>query len=248
MARTYTQLQKEKSFEELKEFEIAVLERYATSDYVVSQKDVARDNNITPSCFKRIKEDAIIHAYISREMFEAIRNKAINKSEMRIQQSGGKCVLYYERLIKQREEFLVTAISKVKIKSIAEDVANNPSKPITYFKRKYDLESDHLVRLILKIAILEVIVNDEIVDLIEKRSIENSKQECSEMIHKFILKLKEKRKEVQCPYTTNLRCESNHQCRRCKIRSDYSLYMLTEEFKNKNEPLDYKGDNESNFR
>lgn len=248
MARTYTQLQKEKSLEELKEFEIKVLERYATSGYVVSQTDVARDNNITPNCFKRIKEDAIIHGYISREMAQAIRNKAVNKSERRIQQSGGKCVLYYERLIREREEFLVTGISKVQIKDIAEDVANNPSKPITYFKKKYDLESDRLVRLILKIAIVEVIVNDETVDLIEKRSIENSKQEYSEMINKFMLKLKEKRKEVQCPYTTNVRCESNHKCRRCKIRSDYSLYMLTEEFKNKNKPLDYKGDNESNFR
>lgn len=165
MARTYTQLQKEKSLEELKEFEIKVLERYATSDYVVSQADVARDNNITPNCFKRIKEDAIIHGYISREMAQAIRNKAANKSEMRVQQSAGKCILYYERLIKQREEFLLTGISKVQIKGIAEDVANNPSKPI-------DLESDRLVRLILKIAIVENIVSDETMELIIKRSLD----------------------------------------------------------------------------
>lgn len=172
MARTYTQLQKEKSLEELKEFEIKVLERYATSDYVVSQTDVARDNNITRSCFERIKKDAIIYGYISREMAQAIRNKAVTKSEMRIQQSAGKCILYYERLIREREKFLVTAISKVQIKGIAEDVANNPSKPITYFKKKYDLESDHLVRLILKIAIVENIVSDEIMELIIKRSLD----------------------------------------------------------------------------
>lgn len=172
MARTYTQLQKEKSLKELEEFEIKVLERYATSDYVVSQADVARDNNITPSCFKRIKEDAIIHGYISREMAQAIRNKAINKSEMRIQQSAGKCVLYYDRLLKQREAFLVTAIPKIQIKGIAEDVANNPSKPITYFKKKYDLESERLLRLILKIAIVENIVSDETMELIIKRSLD----------------------------------------------------------------------------
>lgn len=172
MARTYTQLQKEKSLKELEEFEIKVLERYATSDYVVSQADVARDNNITPSCFKRIKEDAIIHGYISREMAQAIRNKAANKSEMRIQQSAGKCILYYESLIREREEFLVTAISKVQIKGIAEDVANNPSKNIEYFKNKYNLESKRLVRLILKIAIIENIVSDEIMELIIKRSLD----------------------------------------------------------------------------
>lgn len=171
MSRKYTELQKEKSFEELKEFEIKVLERYATSDYVVSQADVARDNNITLSCFRRIKEDAIIHAYISRKMVEAIRNKAITKSEMQIQQSAGKCVLYYERLIKQREEFLVTAMSKVEIKYIAEDIANNPSNPIKYFKKKYKLESDRLVRLILKNAIVENIVSDETMELIIKRSL-----------------------------------------------------------------------------
>ncbi len=171
MTRKYTELQKEKSFEELKEFEIKVLEQYATSDYVVSQADVARDNNITLSCFKRIKEDAIIHAYISRKMVEAIRNKAITKSEMQIQQSAGKCVLYYERLLKQREEFLVIAMSKVQIKYIAEDIANNPSNPIKYFKKKYNLESDRLVRLILKNAIVENIVSDETMELIIKRSL-----------------------------------------------------------------------------
>ncbi len=172
MARTYTQLQKEKSFEELKEFEIKVLKRYATSDYVVSQADVARDNNITLSCFRRIKEDAIIHGYISRELVEAIRNKAITKSEMRIQQSAGKCVLYYERLIKQREEFLVTVIPKTQIKSIAENVANNPSNPIKCFKKKYNLESERLVKLILKIAIVENIVSDQTMELIIKRSLD----------------------------------------------------------------------------
>lgn len=173
MARTYTQLEKEKSFHELKDFEVKVLERYATSDYVVSQADVARDNNITLSCFKRMKEDAIIHGYISRELVEAIRNKAVTKSERRVQQSAGKCVLYYERLIKQREEFLATAISKVQIKGIAEDVANNDSKPIKYFKKKYNLESDCLVRLLLKIAIVENVVSDEIMELIIKRSVDS---------------------------------------------------------------------------
>lgn len=171
MARTFTQLQKEKSFEELKEFEINVLERYARSDFAVSQADVARDNNITLSCFKRMKEDAIIHGYISRDLAEAIRNKAVAKCEMRIQQSSGKCILYYKKLIEQREEFLVTAIPKAQIKVIAEDVANNPSNPIKYFKRKYNLESDRMVRLILKIAIVENVVSDETMELIIKRSL-----------------------------------------------------------------------------
>lgn len=172
MARTFTQLQKEKSLEELKDFEIQVLKRYATSDYLVSQRDVARDNNITESCFVRIKEEAIIHGYASRELTEAVRNKAVTKSEMRIQQSGGKCVLYYKRLIKQREEFLVTGISKAQIKVIAEDVANNHSNPIKYFKRKYNLESDRIVRLVLKIAIVENVVSDETMKLIIKRSLD----------------------------------------------------------------------------
>ncbi len=172
MARTYTQLEKEKSLEELKNFEIHVLERYATSDFSVSQADVARDNNITESCFVRIKEEAIINGYASRELVEAVRNKAVTKSERRIQQSGGKCILYYERLIKQREEFLVTGIPKAQIKVIAEDIANNPSSPIKDFKMKYNLESCRMVRLILKIAIVENVVSDEIMELIIKRSLD----------------------------------------------------------------------------
>lgn len=190
MARTYTQLREEKSFQELKDFEVKVLQRYATTDYIVSQADVARDNNITKSCFKRIKEDAIIHGYISRELVEAIKNKAITKSEMRIQQSAGACVLYYEKLIKQREKFLVTAIPTIQIKGIAEDVANNPSNSIEYFKRKYTLESSRLVKLILKIAIVENIVSDQIMELIIKRSLnsysdERVKQKAKQVFDKF---------------------------------------------------------------
>ena len=62
-------------------------------------------------------------------------------------------------------------MSKVQIKYIAEDIANNPSNPIKYFKKKYNLESDRLVRLILKNAIVENIVSDETMELIIKRSL-----------------------------------------------------------------------------
>ncbi len=201
MARTYTQLQKEKNFEELNHFEIKVLERYAISDYVVSQADVARDNNITLSCFKRMKEDAIMHGYISRELVEAIRNKATTKSEMRINQSAGKCIFYYEKLIKQREEFLATTIPRSQIKHIAEDVANNPSNSIKYFKNKYNFESNRLVRLILKIAIVENIVSDETMELIIKRSLDacshqRVKYKVKQVFDEFI-KEREKNKSSQ---------------------------------------------------
>lgn len=195
-ARTYTILKKEKTLEELSEFSKQVTERYATSELEYSQEDVARDNNITRGCLRRLMDDAIIEARVSIEIALLVKNKAMKKSEMKVQQAGGRSISHHEDLMKKREAHLLTAFSRVEIKKMAEDIANHPSKPINSFTRKYNIETDRLTKLLLKKSIVENIVSDEVMELIIKRSLgSNPNERANKTFEKFRIEREEYKKK-----------------------------------------------------
>ena len=195
-ARTYTILKKEKTLEELSEFSKQLTERYATSELEYSQEDVARDNNITRGCLRRLMDDAIIEARVSIEIALLVKNKAMKKSEMKVQQAGGRSISHHEDLMKKREAYLLTAFSRVETKKIAEDIANHPSEPISSFTRKYDIETDRLTKLLLKKAIVENIVSDEVMEMIIKRSLgSNPNERAKKTFEKFRIEREEYKKE-----------------------------------------------------
>lgn len=193
-ARTYTTLKKEKTPKELSEFSKQVTERYATSELEYSQEDVARDNNITRGCLRRLMDDAIIEARVSMSIALSVKNKAMQKSEMKVQQAGGRSISHHNDLMKKRAEYLVTGVSRVKTKEIAEDIANDFSKPINYFTRKHGIESERLTKLLLKKAIVEDIVSDEVMELLIKRSLGSNPNEKSKATFE---KFRQERKEYK---------------------------------------------------
>lgn len=192
-ARTYTQLEKEKSLEELNRFKKEVTERYATSEFECSQEDVARDNNITRACLRRLMDEAITEGLVSIEIAILVRNKAIQKSKMKVQQAGGRSISHHNNLMKKRAEYLATGISRVETKEIAEDIANDSSKPISYFTRKHGIESDYITKLLLQKAIVENIVSDEYMEKIIARSLKNNSSGYN--YFKWIRQEREKNKE-----------------------------------------------------
>lgn len=184
--RSITQLKKEKTTEEFDKFASAVTTRYATSELEYSQADVARDNNITTKCLRKLMDYAIIYNKVSLEIALLVKNKAIEKSKMKVQQAGGRSISHHEELIRKREEFLIMTFSRVEIKKIVEDIANHTSKPISFFTGKYNIETDRLTKLLLRKAIVENIVSDEIMELIIKRSLgKYQTQKAQEVFQKF---------------------------------------------------------------
>lgn len=196
--RTITQLKKEKTPEEFDQFSIAVTTRYATSELEYSQADVARDNHITPKCCRQLMDYAISYAKVPIKIALLVKNKAIQKSKMKVQQAGGRSISHHEDLMRKREEYLLTAFSRVEIKNIAEDIASHPSKTISSFTHKYEIETDRLTKMLLKKSIVENIISDEIMELIIKRSLgENPNEKAKETFKRFQIEREKYKKSSQ---------------------------------------------------
>lgn len=93
MARTANQVKKEKTLEEYNRFAKEVTERVAKSEDACTQKDIARDNNLTPKGLRDLMDYAIITAQVSLETAILVKNKAIRNQQKKAFEAGGK--LYY---------------------------------------------------------------------------------------------------------------------------------------------------------
>lgn len=173
--RTFKQLEKQKTFEELNCFAKEVTEKYATSPIEYSQSNAARDNHLTVKGLRDLMDYAIVTAQVSLNTAILVKNKAIQNQQRKAREAGGSSIVHHEDLIRQRENFLMTAFSRTETRKIAEDIACNPSKPLHYFTKKYRLESDRMIKLLLKKSIVEDIVTDEVMELIIKRSYSTEK-------------------------------------------------------------------------
>lgn len=241
--RTFKQLEKKENWKELKWFSQKVTRTYIGTN--LTQAEVARKNQITTKCCRQLMDYAIIHGYVTRLEAIDVKDKAMENSNQRGKEEKNKSLLHHESLIRQREEYLVSMLGEGHVKRIVQDIANNPHKPICDFTGTYLLESNRMTKLLIERAIVEVIVDDKTVELLEER---NRRQKQNRRIARKqkerFEKLKEQRKKIQCPYTTNSKCYFNHKCKSCKRLRDYRRYLLMrelEEHVRRGDPLDYQG-------
>ncbi len=169
--RTFKQLQNEKTFEELNFFAKAVTEAYATSDMAYSQTNTAKDNHLTKKGLRDLMDYAITMSLVSRETCEQVLQKAIENQRQKAQEAGSTSIRHHKELMKKREELLLCAYTRTEIEKIAKDIAENPSYSIHHFTLKNNIESDRLTKSILKRAIVENIVSDEVMEKIIERSL-----------------------------------------------------------------------------
>lgn len=194
MARTANQVKKEKTLEEYNRFAKEVTERVAKSEDACTQKDIARDNNLTPKGLRDLMDYAIITAQVSLETAILVKNKAIRNQQKKAFEAGGSSIIHHRNLIKKREKYLLSGISKAEINEIAEYFANNTSKTISQITEKFHLESDHMTRVILKKAIVENIVTDEVMELMITRSLGNNPSEKTEQVFQMFREERENNK------------------------------------------------------
>ncbi len=169
--RTFKQLQKEKTFEELNSFAKSVTEAYAKSGMAYSQTNTAKDNNLTKKGLRDVMDYAIVTALVSRETCEQVLQKAISNQRQKAQETGSSSITHHKELIRRREEFLLNAYASTEVEKIAKDIAENSSYSIQYFTVKNNIESERLTKSILKRAIVENIVSDEVMEKIIERSL-----------------------------------------------------------------------------
>lgn len=241
--RTFKQLEKKENGKELEWLSQKVTRTYVGTN--LTQAEVARKNQITTKCCRQLMDYAIIHGYVTRLEAINVKDKAIENSNRKGKEEGSKSLLHHESLIRQREEYLVSMFTEGYVKRIVQDIANNPHKPICDFTGTYLLESNRMTKLLIERAIVEVIVDDKTVELLEERNRrqKRGKRIARKKIERF-KKLKEQRKKIQCPYTTNCKCYFNHKCKTCKMLRKYRRYLLMRELQEhvrRGDPLDYQG-------
>lgn len=191
MARTFKQLQKEKDFEEFNRFAKEVTELYAKSDFVYSQTSVARDNNLTVKGLRELMDYAIVMSLVSLGDAQKVVNKTIANQQRKEPDAGATSYSHHKELISKRIKYIVGSYQQDEIRKIATDVAEDFSKPILYFAKKYEIESDTIVKMLLERAIVESIISDEIMEKIFERSLKGKKDQKIEL---YFDSLRQKRK------------------------------------------------------
>lgn len=195
MARTFNQLKKEKSLEELNRFAEEVTERYATSKISYSQRKVAQDNNLTPQGLRNLMDYAIKTAKVSLKIAYKVHTKATANQQRKHQEAGKTSKEHHESLMRERAKYIALSYSRFDINKIATDIANHPEESIQDFTKKYNIESDRVTKNILQRAIIEDVIPDGIMEKIIERSLKTNSSKYAELYFEALREEREKRKK-----------------------------------------------------
>ena len=169
--RSFTNLKKEMSLEQLNNFCKELAEEYATSDYEFARKFFCEKYSLTQSCYYKVLEYAVVNNLISDLTLADIMHKSATNQSTYYDGSGATSVAKYNRLYNKRCENIAAAFSEEKIRDIADDFL---------LKSKYRVSIKHeistkTVDFAIMRAVSENIVDDRTVAALESRSIATAK-------------------------------------------------------------------------
>lgn len=171
--RSFTQLKKEKDVKELNSLCKKVVESYAKSSGEFSQTYYCDHYNISKSCFGRMRDYAVITELVSEDIAWKATQKGISNQQAHSSEAGRIAMQHYYDLLRKRVEYIIYSFSAEEIKEIAERFANESSLSKAELATKTDT-SIKVIDNLLKRAIIENIISDEIFEKIKERSIKNS--------------------------------------------------------------------------
>ena len=168
--RTFKHLKETMTARTFEDFCKRIANQYANSELHFSGSYFSEHENITKECFRTCLEYAIVQNFITEKTVDKIEKKSIANQKAHAKNAGESTKVYYAKLRKKRNEYILFLYSDSDIKSIAEDFANNPQITKKEFAEKYDI-SFSVLDVLLKKAFTENIVDDEICRKIERRSL-----------------------------------------------------------------------------
>ena len=199
MARNFTNLKKNMSLEQLNKFCRNISEEYAKTPYCISRTYFCNTYNITQSCYEKVKEYAIVNFLVSDSIVELMRDKAVANQQFHSEHAGTSTWEKFDRLMEIRSENLIRDIAR----KYAVEFAYNPDIS------KSDLAASHGMKLAeyercLVMAIEENIADDNTVDAMEERSINNAANpQKAEQTKNFFVGLRAKREANKKGVTLN---------------------------------------------
>ena len=171
--RTKTELLKSVGEERYKELCIKLITEYATTDPRHAESDLCEKYKIKPSCYRAMKDDGIANNWVSDDIVDKVMNKAIANQKLHAPKAGKTSVNKTLRMYKVRSEKKQAKSEEEKVKNFAEIFAENDGVSKADLAEAAGYTVKEADQLILK-AIIENFVSDDIVKLIEKRSIKNA--------------------------------------------------------------------------
>lgn len=155
---------------ELDKFCKRIAESYANSEARFARSYYMEHENISESCFYEILERAVVLNLVSEKTVDKMEKKSEINQASHAKGAGIRSREKYKELRKKRNEYIIFLYSEKDIKELAEDFANHPEISKSEFANKYDV-SIKVIDTLLKKAITENIVRDEIFAKIEERSL-----------------------------------------------------------------------------
>ena len=190
--RSFTQLKKQMSFKEFCDFCKSVTEDYANSEMHFARSYFCNNHNISPSCFYRVLEYAVITNLVDEITFSKMLDKAKANQKAHSDKAGGSSDVKFARMYTERCKFIATSIETSEVENLAK-----------LYAHKYDLSKSEIawnagipvkvLDYVLLRAIEECIVDDALFAAIEKRSLSKTKPEKLEYTKDFFAGLQKKR-------------------------------------------------------
>ena len=171
-ARSYTDIKKEYG-NDLGSFAKKITEVYVRSMLEYSQAQLAKDNNITLGCVRKLMDYAISEVYVSRDIAERVMQKSIANQQRKHAEAGGSSVRHHNELMKERNENIAKKMDVSEIEKIVKSAIALEDDFEMVLDSYQKLECKKALYKVFERAITSLIATDEetekLIELIRRK-------------------------------------------------------------------------------
>ena len=187
--RSFRDLSKNMSVQEMDSFCKKIAESYANSEVRFARSYYMEHENISQSCFYKVLEINKVVNLVSEKTVDKMERKSEFNQSSHATGAGMTTREKYAILRKKRNEYIIFLYSDSEISELATEFANHFEISKPEFAEKYDV-SITVLDTLLKKAITENLIDDETFAKIEERSLT---KDSSIRAKEFFKLLKERR-------------------------------------------------------
>lgn len=162
-ARNYTEVKKEYG-DDLGDFAKKITEIYVRSALEYSQSQLAKDNDITLSCVRRLMDYAISEGKVSREYAEKVMQKSIANQQRKHAEAGGSSIRHHNELMEQRNESIAKKLDIFEVEDIIKSAIALEDDFELVLDSYQKLECKRALYKVFERAITSLIASDEEAD------------------------------------------------------------------------------------
>lgn len=181
--KAFTTLKKQLCAAEFDEFARKIACEYANSEQHFSRSYFVEHYNISEDCFYKLRDYAVVMGLVSEADIEKMIQKSVKNQQNNCKTAGGTTIVHFRELIKKRNEHVLLFFTNEQIKEIAIVFAEYSEVSRLGIAKKNGINV-MVVDLILKKAIIENLVSDEVFYKIKNRILENASKDRLEEVKK----------------------------------------------------------------